>query len=58
MATENNNSNGGLYFLVGALLAVVIGFGVWYFTQGAGTPANDADLSITVDDGGIEVDGN
>ncbi len=57
-----NNSSGGnngfLYFIVGALVVAVIGFGVVQFTD-IGGPADDgADFSIQVDEDGIEVDSN
>lgn len=58
MADNTQSNNGFLYFLVGALLVAVIGFGIWYF---AGQPAatnggDDADLSVSVDDDSMSVD--
>lgn len=56
MADTTQSNNGFLYFLVGALLVAVIGFGIWYF---AGQPAadnGDADLSISVSENGVAVD--
>jgi len=55
MSGSNANNNGFLYFLVGALLVGVIGFGVYYFTQ---DNSADADLEISVGEDGIKVDGN
>lgn len=56
MAETTQSNNGFLYFLVGALLVAVIGFGIWYFagqpTSGAGEP----DLSISVSENGVAVD--
>ena len=39
MADNAQSNNGFLYFLVGALLVAVIGFGIWYF---AGQPSSAA----------------
>ena len=55
MADSNTNSNGFLYFLVGAILVGMVGFGVYYFTQ---DNSANADLEISVSDDGIKVDGN
>ncbi|MAI90794.1 hypothetical protein [Ponticaulis sp.] len=52
----SNGGNGAIYFIVGALVAVVIGFGVYYFGGMEGTPSDDADFSISVNEDGIEVD--
>jgi hypothetical protein len=39
MATETSgNSNGFLYFIVGALVVAVVGFGIMYFNGGFGQP--------------------
>jgi hypothetical protein len=54
MSGSNANNNGFLYFLVGALLVGVIGFGVYYFTQ---DHSAKADLEISVGEDGIKVDG-
>lgn len=56
--SENTQSNNSvLYFIVGALVVAVIGFGVWYFAgQPAASGGGDADLSISVDDDGMTVD--
>jgi LPXTG-motif cell wall-anchored protein len=55
MADPNTNSNGFLYFLVGAMLVGILGFGVYYFTQ---DNSAKADLEISVGEDGIKVDGN
>ena len=55
MANLNTNSNGFLYFLVGAILVGMVGFGVYYFTQ---DNSAKADLEISVGEDGIKVDGN
>jgi hypothetical protein len=53
MANSNTNSNGFLYFLAGALLVGVVGFGVYYFTQDNTTKA---DFEISVGEDGIKVE--
>ncbi|MEQ9316448.1 MAG: hypothetical protein RLN72_11400 [Henriciella sp.] len=55
MSETTQSGNGALYFIVGALVVAVIGFGIWYF---AGQPASggDADLSISVSEDGMTVD--
>ena len=55
MSENAQSSNGALYFIVGALVVAVIGFGIWYF---AGQPAagGDSDLSISVSENGMTVD--
>ncbi|WP_084420397.1 hypothetical protein [Henriciella litoralis] len=58
MADSTQSNNSALYFIVGALLVAVIGFGIWFF---AGQPSanggdNGADLSISVDENGMSVD--
>jgi hypothetical protein len=50
------SGNGILYFLIGAFVAAMIGFGIYYYTEGGGS--NKAQLEITVSDNGIKVDGN
>ncbi|MDF1681819.1 hypothetical protein [Ponticaulis sp.] len=56
MANNNSNSgNGAIYFIVGALVAVVAAFGVYYFGGLEGTPSDNADFSISVNEDGIEV---
>ena len=56
MADNTQSSNSALYFIVGALVVAVIGFGIWYFS-GQNAPAdNDADLSISVDEDSMSVD--
>ena len=52
---SSGNNNAFIYFVVGALVAVVIGFGVYYFGGFAGTPNDGADFSISVGEDGIEV---
>ncbi|MEM5518886.1 hypothetical protein WNY37_18145 [Henriciella sp. AS95] len=57
MSENAQSSNGALYFIVGALVVAVIGFGIWYF---AGQPASnggggDADLSVSVSEDGMTV---
>lgn len=55
---SNNNSDGGgkaAWFMIGALLVAVVGFGVYYFSEQQ--PGQDqASLEITVDDEGVDVD--
>lgn len=55
MADNTQSNNGFLYFLVGALLVAVIGFGVWYFAGQPSAGSNDADLSISVSEDGMSV---
>ncbi|MAT33622.1 MAG: hypothetical protein CMK06_00520 [Ponticaulis sp.] len=59
MADNTSNSNNAfIYFIVGALVAIVVAFGVYYFS-GIGGPADDgADFSISVTEDGIAVDGD
>jgi len=42
---ENSDSNGGLYFVVGALVLAVAGFGYYYFN---GSPAVRSDTHTTI----------
>lgn len=56
MADNTQSSNGFLYFLVGALLVAVIGFGIWYFAGQPSAGGGDADLSISVSEDGMSVD--
>lgn len=51
MDKKNNN---GLYLIVGALIVVVLGLGYVVMQDKADKP----DLSISVSEDGIEVDGN
>ncbi len=56
MAENSQSGNGALYFIVGALVVAVIGFGIWYFAgQPSSSGGGDADLSISVDDDGMTV---
>jgi hypothetical protein len=42
---ENSDSNGGLYFVVGALVLAVAGFGYYYFN---GSPVVHTDTHTTI----------
>jgi hypothetical protein len=53
--SDNNGSGKGIYFIVGALVIAVLGLGYLYIS---GQSADKADLSISVDDGGLDVDTN
>ena len=56
MSENAQSSNGALYFIVGALVVAVIGFGIWYFAgQPAANGGGDADLSISVSEDGMSV---
>ncbi|MEX1252561.1 MAG: hypothetical protein WEA77_15390 [Hyphomonas sp.] len=52
---EIPSSNKFLYLIVGALAAAVIGFGVYYFTEGDG--GSDG-VEISVGESGIKIDEN
>ena len=54
MANLNTNKNSLLYFLVGAILVGMVGFGIYYFTQ---DHSAKADLEISIGDDGIRIDG-
>lgn len=54
---SDGSSNGTLYFIVGALVAGAVAFGVYYFTQGGGQTSPD-EVSISVSEDGIDVEGN
>ena len=56
MSDNAQSSNGALYFMVGALVVAVIGFGIWYFAGQPAASGGDADLSISVDENGMTVD--
>ena len=57
MANATGTSgNRFIYFLVGVVVAGIVGYGIYYFTEGPG--GHKADLEISVSDNGIEVDGN
>lgn len=56
MSETTQSSNGALYFIVGALVVAVIGFGIWYFAGQPASGSGDADLSISVSDDGMTVD--
>ena len=55
--TTRSSGNGLMYFLVGAIVAGAVGFGIYYFTEGGGS-SNSADFEISVSENGIKVDGN
>lgn len=55
--TTRSSGNGLLYFFIGAAVAGVIGFGIYYFTEGGGAK-NSADFEISVSENGIRVDEN
>lgn len=54
---SNGSGNGALYFIDGALVAGAVAFGIYYITQGGGQSSPD-EVSISVSDDGIEIDGN
>ena len=56
MAENTQSGNGALWFIVGALVVAVVGFGVWYFAGQPAATSGDADLAISVDDDGMTVD--
>ena len=58
MATAKSSGNNGfMYFLVGVLLVAVIGFAAYYYAEGGA--ANDrVAVEISIDENGIEIDGN
>ena len=56
MSNQSPNGNGLKYFIIGALSVAVIGAGIYYF--GGYAKQDQADLSITVDENGIDVDSN
>ncbi|WP_300375518.1 hypothetical protein [Henriciella sp.] len=62
MAENNQSGNSALWFIVGALLVAVIGFGIWYFagqpTSGGEGNGGESDVSISVDEDGMSVDTN
>ena len=58
MANATRSSGNGLvYFLIGAIVAGVVGFGIYYFTEGDGAQ-NSADFEISVSENGIKVNGD
>jgi len=52
MANPRPSGNGTLYFIVGALVAAAVAFGIYYFTEGPGG-SNSVEISIGED--GIKV---
>lgn len=52
---ESPSSNKFLYLIVGALVAAVVGFGIYYFTEGDG---GGDKVEISVGEDGIKIDGN
>lgn len=57
MAETTQSGNGALWFIVGALVVAVIGFGVWYFAGQPATPGNqDSDVSVSISEDGMSVD--
>ncbi|MEE2879363.1 MAG: hypothetical protein VX593_10195 [Pseudomonadota bacterium] len=57
MATNTQSGNGALWFIVGALVVAVIGFGVWYFTgQPSATGEQDSDIAVSISEDGMTVD--
>ena len=54
---SNGSGNGALYFIDGALVAGAVAFGIYYITQG-GVQSSPDEVSISVSDDGIEIDGN
>ena len=55
--TTGASGNGLLYFIAGLLVAGVVGFGIYHFTEGDGAK-NSADFEISVSENGIRVDEN
>lgn len=51
--SNNNGNNNGLYFIVGALLVIVLGLG---YMAATGKFSDDPDLAIEVSEDGIDVD--
>ncbi|MEQ8558554.1 MAG: hypothetical protein RIB03_09590 [Henriciella sp.] len=57
MAENTQNGNGALWFIVGALVVAVIGFGVWYFAgQPSSSAPQDSDVSVSVSEDGMSID--
>lgn len=57
MAETTQSGNGALWFIVGALVVAVIGFGVWYFAGQPSAPGNqDSDVSVSISEDGMSVD--
>jgi len=54
MSDNNRSGRGGLYFIVGALVVAVMGLAYIVLGQTTEKP----DLSISVNEDGIEVEGN
>ena len=49
------SSNKFMYFVVGLLVAGAVGFGIYYFTEGAG---GEDKVEISIGEDGISVDGD
>lgn len=58
MAENTQSGNGALWFIVGALVVAVIGFGIWYFAgqPSSATGSQDSDVSISVSEDGMSID--
>lgn len=53
MANPRTSGNGTLYFIVGALVAAAVAFGIYYFTEG---PGGSDSVEISVGEDGIKID--
>lgn len=49
------SSNKFMYFIIGVIVAAAVGFGIYYFTEGAG---GSDELEISIGEDGIRVDEN
>ncbi len=52
MANPQPSGNGILYFVVGALVAAAVAFGIYYFTEG---PGGSDKVEISIGEDGIRV---
>ncbi|KCZ55928.1 hypothetical protein HY29_10000 [Hyphomonas beringensis] len=53
---KSSGNNGLMYFLAGGLLVGLIAFGAYYYAEHSS--ANRADVTISVSENGIAIDGN
>jgi hypothetical protein len=55
MAAPANNKN-LTYLILGLIIAGIVGYGIYYFTEGPGDKSPD--IEISVGEGGMKIDTN
>lgn len=54
-APTGSRGNSVAYFIIGAVVAAIVGYGIYYFTEGPGGEKS-ADVEISISENGLKVD--